>query len=769
MKIKTKLNVSAIVLLVTAVVVTGAMIWSSRQVNQAIARGKDINEILKGVFELNLLSSDYLLYNSERARTQWRLRYSSLSSHLLSTEFTRPKEQPILARVRLDYRAIDRLFRQLIMEHERVQSGENEFSAETKERLVAQILIKSQSMVYDTLTLADITQRNIISVRNRVGMLALAFITIIVVQLLTTLGLVGNSVIRPMRLLEKGTELIAAGDLNHTVQLSARDEIGQLARAFNTMTERLRRSFKALEVEVRERKRAERELADEMEELDVTLKSIGDGVITADRSGNVRLINSVAESMTGWPADDAIGKPLSEIYLTSDAHSRQRGNGDAKSQAKGAQGHHPSVHQRTIKARDGREHPIADTQAPIQDKDGNLIGTVVVFRDITEQTTLQQESMRIQKLESVGVLAGGIAHDFNNILTAIMGSLSLASFDLDPGHPVYGLIKEAEKASTRAKKLTQQLLTFSKGGSPVKTKAFIEELLRESATFALRGSNVRCEFHVDPGLWTAEVDTGQISQVIQNLVINAQQAMKDGGVVRLHAQNLIASGGASLPVSPGKYIKITVADQGTGISPEILDKIFDPYFSTKTDGSGLGLAIIHSIIHNHGGYINVESKVSIGTKFHLYLPASQRQVVQPQRVAVDEPETQLVGRGKILIMDDEKVIGKIAGKMLNRLGYRFEIAYNGEHAIDMFLNARSINQPFNLVILDLTVRGGMGGKDVVKTLLEIDHDTRALVSSGYSNDPIMANYEEYGFKGVISKPYKFENLRETIEQYLPHA
>lgn len=771
MRIRTKLNVSVLVLIATAVIVGMFLYHTSRQINHAVGKNKEINEIVKGVFELNLLTSDYLLHSSERARTQWRLRHGSLASHLQGSTFNLPAEQVTLARVRQDYDTINRLFLQLVKqdERDRVSTSEDLKYLDTRERLVAQILIKSQSMVYDTQQLADMTYSNIMRLKTRVGILALLFITVIGAQLVIAIFIISRSVVKPMSILEKGTELIASGDLNHQVDIGGGSELAQLGQAFNSMTDRLRRSFRKLEVEVRERERAERTLAEEMEELDITLNSIGDGVITADSSGLVRLVNPVAELLTGWDAEDAKERPLGEVFQIreDDEESADDDNADPDS----GNGRTPSaIHKRILVAKDGRNKPIQDTVTPIRLKDGTLIGTVVVFRDVTEQAALHRETMRIQKLESVGVLAGGIAHDFNNILTAILGSLSLASFDMDPKDAAYSLIKEAEKATTRAKKLTQQLLTFSKGGSPVKTTSFIEELLRESATFALRGSNVSCELQIDAGLWTAEVDTGQISQVIQNLVINGKQAMKEGGVIGVRAENLIADDNSPVPIKPGKYIKVTVADQGIGIPPSHLDKIFDPYFSTKSDGSGLGLAIIHSIILNHGGYINVESKVGVGTKFHLYLPASMRQVVQTPSVALEETDaTPRVGRGKILIMDDEKVIGKIAGRMLNRLGYKFEIAINGEHAIEKFLNARTLNQPFDLVILDLTIRGGMGGRDVIKTLLEIDQQTKAIVSSGYSNDPIMANYNDYGFMGVIVKPYKFENLRDTIEQFLPRV
>ena len=770
MRIRAKLNASVLVLLLTAIVVGIFFYRTGREINRAVNKNKEINEIVKGVFELNLLTSDYLLYESDRARTQWRLRHTSLATHLQGRAFILPAEQSTLARVRQDYNTINRLFLQIVKEHERDRASTSEESddLDTRERLVAQILIRSQSMVYDTQQLAGMISSSVMSLKTHVGILALTFVTVIGAQLIVMIYFISKSVVKPMALLERGTELIASGDLDHKVDIKGSDEMAQLAQAFNSMTDRLRRSFRKLEVEVRERERAERTLAEEMEELDVTLDSIGDGVITADSAGMVRLVNPVAELLTGWGAQESKGRPLTEVFQISHDSDSQS---DDETVPGSGNGRAPSViHKRTLTAKDGRNRPIQDTVTPIRLKDGTLIGTVVVFRDVTEQSALQRETMRIQKLESVGVLAGGIAHDFNNILTAILGSLSLASFDMDSKDSSYSLLKEAEKATTRAKKLTQQLLTFSKGGAPVKTTSFLEELLRESATFALRGSNVSCDLQVDAGLWTAEVDTGQISQVIQNLVINGKQAMKEGGVISVRAENLLTREDGPVPIKSGKYIKITVADQGVGIPPENLDKIFDPYFSTKSDGSGLGLAIIHSIIINHGGYINVESTVCVGTKFYIFLPASTRLLVHTPTTALEENEAvPRVGRGKILVMDDEKVIGKIAGRMINRLGYKFEIAVNGENAIEQFLNARTLNQPFDLVILDLTIRGGMGGRDVIKTLLEIDQQTRAIVSSGYSNDPIMANFENYGFKGVIVKPYKFETLRDTIEQFLPRV
>ncbi|HLA00665.1 MAG TPA: ATP-binding protein, partial [Thermodesulfovibrionales bacterium] len=367
---------------------------------------------------------------------------------------------------------------------------------------------------------------------------------------------------------------------------------------------------------------------------------------------------------------------------------------------------------------DGNTKWVWEQGRGIFSPDGRLLAIEGFITDITEQKKLEGELRRAQKLESLGILAGGIAHDFNNILTAILGNISLAdSFaDSDSKDNMHKALKEAEKASLRAKGLSQQLLTFASGGLPVKKVISVGGFIKEAAGFALKGSNVVCEYSISNDLAPVEVDEGQIGQVIQNLIINACQAMPEGGVINVHAENINIDSEKALPLKPGRYVKISIKDQGVGIPQKHISKIFDPYFTTKQTGSGLGLATTYSIIRNHGGYITVNSKVGEGTTFCVYLPATDKKV----DVEMDTGKGSFLGQGRILIMDDEEIIRNFACDALRHFGYEVDSAISGDDAINLYKRAGELGQPFNAVILDLTVPGGMGGKETVKELLKID-------------------------------------------------
>jgi signal transduction histidine kinase/CheY-like chemotaxis protein len=414
--------------------------------------------------------------------------------------------------------------------------------------------------------------------------------------------------------------------------------------------------------------------------------------------------------------------------------------------------------------RDGEWRWLESSGKAFLAKNGEACG-VVVSRDITERKKIEEELLRASKLESLGVLAGGIAHDFNNLLTAIIGNLSLAKTSSNPSAEVVKCMVEAEKASLRAKGLTQQLLAFAKGGAPVRKTTAINPVLREAAGFALPGSKVRCEFHLPDDLWMVEIDEGQISQVINNLVINAQQAMPEGGIISIRGENFTLDtekAGEHVLFQQGRYLKISITDHGTGIKKEHLSRIFDPYFTTKQRGSGLGLATAYSIIKNHEGYITVTSELGVGTTFTLYLPASFKDLPsQP-----NQRERSLLGKGKILVMDDEESIRELLVQMLTYCGYEAIVAGDGETAILLYTEATRAGLPFHAVIMDLTIPGMMGGKEAVKLLLDIDPDAKAIVSSGYANDPVMAEFRKYGFRGVVAKPYQIEELSEVLQTVL---
>jgi signal transduction histidine kinase/CheY-like chemotaxis protein len=403
-------------------------------------------------------------------------------------------------------------------------------------------------------------------------------------------------------------------------------------------------------------------------------------------------------------------------------------------------------------------------------KDGSLIEVlmqsssiddstfIVTVTDITDRKNVEKEQARIGKLESLGVLAGGIAHDFNNILTMILGNVSLAKMYMgkDQGKTQEKLIN-AEQAIARAKDLTQQLLTFSKGGAPIKKVIAVNDFLKDVCQFTLTGTPVICKFDLDHELLPVEVDEGQMTQAIGHIVINGHQAMRDGGTIRIKAENLIVGTSAdNLPT--GKYINISITDEGNGIPDENLNKIFDPYFTTKQKGSGLGLAVCYSVIKNHKGHIRVESTLGVGTTFHIYLPVFEG--YQQNRKNVQEGTYSASG-GRILVMDDEDSIREMMGDILSSYGYVVDFARNGEEAVSLYQD-----NTYDAVILDLTIPGGMGGKETMKELLRIDPGVKVIVSSGYSSDPIMSDFKRYGFRNVIAKPYRIEELEEVIEQVI---
>lgn len=383
-------------------------------------------------------------------------------------------------------------------------------------------------------------------------------------------------------------------------------------------------------------------------------------------------------------------------------------------------------------------------------------------REIVQRREAEQELLKVQKLESLGILAGGIAHDYNNILTGILGNINLARMYPDQPERVSELLTEAENAALRARDLTMQLLTFSKGGIPVRKAMFIADMIMDAADFALKGSNVRCEFSIPDDLWPVEADPGQMKQVIHNLVMNAQQAMPDGGVIEVLCENATVTSDEGLPLKNGRYVKVSVQDHGIGIPKDHLGRIFDPYFTTKQKGSGFGLATSYSIIKNHDGYLTVESELGEGTVFYFYIPAAEREVSLEY-----ESEGALAdGTGRILVMDDEELVRNAARNILTATGYEVEFAEDGAGALELYKRAMNSEKPFDAVIMDLTIPGGMGGREAFTKLREIDPDVKAIVSSGYSDDPIMAKYSEYGFKGVVTKPYGVQDLISAVRRVL---
>jgi len=490
-------------------------------------------------------------------------------------------------------------------------------------------------------------------------------------------------------------------------------------------------------------------------ETESFLKAIFDhslnGIIVADDQGTYLSINQSAADILGYSIEKLIGTNVSQLQTIPEQKTEDM--------------YQTYIHK-------GQEVGVFETITPNGDKrtiqyhairidtDFNLS----MIADITKQRQMEIEAQKTNNLASLGLLAGGIAHDFNNILTGITGNLSLLQMHLDKNSESYTLLTEALEAAFRTRSLTQQLMTFAKGGAPIKEITSIQNIIQKTTQQSLRGANTKPIFQFTDHLPAVHVDAGQISQVIQNIVINADQAMPNGGELHISAESVDLSDTHTIPLPPGHYIKICIKDQGIGISESAIHQIFDPYYSTKEMGHGLGLSICHSIIKRHNGHIEVQSQIDQGTIFTIYLPVSADQTQKPLNTTTSISK----GQGKILLMDDEEIVQTTVGRLLNTLGYEVEIVSHGEAALQAYQTAHA-SKPFDLVIMDLTIPGGMGGKETVNKLLKIDPNARVIVSSGYSNDPVLTNPKAYGFLGTIKKPVDIKEISQTIKRVLNQA
>jgi|GEM_PF-733543 len=521
---------------------------------------------------------------------------------------------------------------------------------------------------------------------------------------------------------------------------------------------------------LRERVESQRKLVAEHERLLVTLYSIGDAVITTDIKGSVQMLNPVAEKLTGWQQAKALSRPVTEIFNIVDKTTREVRDCPV----------HEVFHENEIVrlqnhtlllSQDGCEYDVEDSAAPILGNNQEIIGVVLVFRDVTAKLKLEQELRRSQQLESIGTLAGGIAHDFNNLLTSIFGNISLTKNLLEPRSEAFEFLAESEKSLNRATSLTAQLLTFAKGGAPVTKVQQITAIIRETAEFSLRGSNVKLYLDIAPDLWSAEVDAGQLSQVISNLVKNAQQSLLDrGGDLYVQAENVDNYESRVVPLTSPQLIKVSVRDQGWGIPAHLFDKILDPYFTTKEMGNGLGLATCHSIISRHGGILTFTSKVDQGSLFSIFIPAiqdktdvgkSEEMICKPKL----QPTQHLLGV-TMLVMDDEPQICQLIENILLRFGAIPVTVADGSLVVIEYKQALERGEPYDLVLVDLTVPGGMGGQEAAENILQLDPRAKIIVSSGYANDPVMAQCRDYGFRGGITKPYNVAELGALLETVL---
>lgn len=509
--------------------------------------------------------------------------------------------------------------------------------------------------------------------------------------------------------------------------------------------------------DITERKKMEEALRKSHEFIESVLDTVDEAFIIIDTDYRIILANRAFSAQTGIPIQEIIGKHCYTISHRSDRLCYEMGEDCAVRHCFEKGEPHTCIHKHH--SGDGGLIYAETKSYPLKDAAGNVQSCIEVIKNITDKHLLEEQLLRTQKLEAVGLLASGIAHDFNNLLQSLLGSISLAKMFSDKGGKSHQVLEEAEDALIQATNLTKQLLTFSKGGEPLKRLVSLPPILRDSVKFALSGSRSNAVFEIVDDLWHVEADEGQISQVIHNIVLNARDAMPEGGTVSVETRNMVVDDKSGVSLASGKYVLIAIKDSGMGIPAQDIPRIFDPYFTTKERGSGLGLATSYSIVKRHGGVVDVQSTPGAGSTFFIYLPASgDRAPDETVRTTSIEK-----GTGRILVMDDEEIIRTVVGRMLRSLGYEVAFAENGDQATIKYAAAMNSDFPFDAVILDLTVRGGMGGREAISRLRAIDPHIRAVVSSGYSEGSILSDYSRYGFKAVLPKPYNIETLGKTLK------
>jgi PAS domain S-box-containing protein len=520
--------------------------------------------------------------------------------------------------------------------------------------------------------------------------------------------------------------------------------------------EDLARHREHLEHLVTERTRELRELSDSLE---IIILSLVEGIIAVDAMGHVKLMNPAAEALTGWRGAEAAGRAFPEILPLADEKTRLPLSGAANVQRLETMARPGGRLIAHLQSRDGIGRLVSVNVSRLIGADGILEGSVFIIRDVTVEREAEDQRLRHQKLESLGLLAGGIAHDFNNLLMGILGNISITRFQLETGSEMAATLEHAENACVRAQGLAKQLLTFSRGGAPVKKLLHLEAPVREAAELALRGSLVRLEIRASRNLHPVEADEGQLEQAVNNLVLNAKQAMPGSGSVVISIENVILAETDRLPLPPGTYVRTVVHDSGPGIPPEYLPKVFDPYFTTKEQGSGLGLASVHSIIGRHGGHVTVSSPPGAGACFTFYLPAQAETRLEP---SVSRRQPASGGVKELLILDDDKTVLDVLHAMLAKLGHRVTSAGTSAVALAEFERASVERRPFDAVFVDLTMPGDLPGEEVISRLRAQDHMVKIVVMTGYSTNPLMADYQEHGLTGALAKPFNLEVLNDVL-------
>lgn len=597
---------------------------------------------------------------------------------------------------------------------------------------------------------------------QQVHQIVIIFLSIFVVIICTAVfrGLLfsHDRIIRPVKAMQREVEALSRGVFPQGLPANGRDELGQLSLAFNKMVQHLKKTMVSRDLlakEVEDRKLAEEALRRQ----EATLRSIFLTVpvgIGSLQDWTIVGANDSFYKLTGFGPEELLGQDFGRLFALQHEYAK------VMATIRRTLSREETVIVETRWRRhDHQERDIFLKFAAIAGAESADL--VFAAMDVSDLKKMEEERLRIDKLESLGILAGGIAHDFNNILTVILGNIELVGLELKKPGNCQKWLQEADEACRRAQHLAKQLLTFAKGGMPLKKPVDPVRLVQDVIPLALSGSQSAVEILCDDDIWPIEVDEDQIHQVINNILINADQAMPTGGQITVAVQNCVVTPSLGLPLAEGRYVRLSITDQGVGIGPKDLEKIFDPYFTTKQLGNGLGLTAAYSIVKNHQGHIAVESRLGKGSCFRLYLP------VAPVAALPTGPKLATLpirGQGRILVMDDEASVREVLAHMLIRLGYEPVCVKDGGQALEAYQTAQKNQEKFVAVILDLTVPGGLGGKETMELLQQLDPQVKAIVSSGYGDDPIMARYAEYGFQSVIAKPYKISDLSLVLHKVL---
>jgi len=786
MRIKTRIQLGIILSLVLAATIGLLLFLGVRAVNEANRLDGIAAKTVKGVAELKIITHEYLLHPEERSLMQWRSKYGSLSKLLTGGHFKSPDEKIVADQIFKDLERFKTVFSAITTSLKKGEAlGQQESSAfrELQDRMIGELLVKSQTAVSLAFQLHQNIEAKSVTTQKRVSLLTMLLLLTLTAAIVGISLWINRSVARPIAKLEKDTQIIGSGNLDHKVGTTAKDEIGQLSRAFDKMTADLKEtttSIAELNKEITDRKQVEEALKENEQRYK-----------KAQLMGHVGNWEYELETDNFWASDEA-----KRIY-GFDSESKNFTTEEVESCIPERERVHQALVdliekdmsynlEFEIHPMSGPDKKIIKSIAEvIKDASGTPIKVVGVAQDITKQKEAEKAMVELefqlrqsQKMELVGTLAGGIAHDYNNLLAAIMGNLSMAREETAPHSVIAELLHEAEEASLKARDLTQHFLTLSQGGHPVKGLGSIGNLLKEIPEQVQVHDGIEYTFSIQDDLWPVKYDPKQIEYTITNLLMNAVEAMPQGGCITIQAENQVIDNKDKkfpLVLNEGKYVRISIKDEGSGISEEHMDKIFDPYFSTKDKGTqkgmGMGLAIAQSVIQKHDGYILVDSTTGAGTEVTIYLPAAEEKeepetVKQEREDITPSTSSDQTTIKRVLVMDDEEMLRNLAQMMLERLGYEVETVKDGDEAIEAYKKQKDSVEPFDAVILDLTIKGGMGGKQTIRELIKIDPDVKAIVCSGYFDDPVITNFEEYGFKGAMPKPYQKADLEIVLKKVL---